>query len=70
MPYFLYNNICTSYNYTETSFFSVFRGGTLGFEGVPVDGSAKMDDALMDFIEPFDLAEAVNSEGVFHKERR
>ena len=48
------------YNYTETSFFSVFRGGTLGFEGIPVDGSAKMDDALMDSIEPFDLAEAVD----------
>ena len=48
------------YNYTETSFFQVVRAGTLGFENVPVDGSTKMDDALMESIEPFDLSEAVD----------
>ena len=48
------------YNYTETSFYNVIRGGTLGFENVPVDGSTKMDDALMESIEPFNLAEAVD----------
>ena len=48
------------YNYTETSFFRVVRAGTLGFEDVPVDGSTKMDDALMESIEPFDLSEAVD----------
>ncbi len=48
------------YNYTETSYFNVIRGGSLGFENVPVDGSTKMDDALMESIEPFNLAEAVD----------
>ena len=45
--------------YTETSFFAVRRGGTLGFAQVPVDGSEKLDDALMESIEPFDAAQAV-----------
>ncbi len=48
------------YNYTETSYFNVVRGGSLGFENVPVDGSTKMDDALMESIEPFNIAEAVD----------
>ena len=48
------------YNYTETSFFQVVRAGILGFENVPVDGSTKMDDTLMESIEPFDLSEAVD----------
>lgn len=49
-----------NYNYKETQFFSVHRGGTLGFEGVPVDGSTKMPDDLMESLEPFDLKEAVD----------
>ena len=48
------------YNYTETSFFAVNRGGSVAFDNVPVDGSSKMDDALMESIEPFDLEEAVD----------
>ena len=48
------------YNYTETSYFNVVRGGSLGFENVPVDGSTKMDDDLMESIEPFNIAEAVD----------
>ena len=46
----------SNYDYTETSFFSVARGGTIGFEHVPVDGSSKMDDAFMESIEPFDYS--------------
>ncbi|MDD6022376.1 MAG: hypothetical protein PUB94_06995 [Oscillospiraceae bacterium] len=49
-----------NYNYTETSFFSVVRGGSIGFENVPVDGSSKMADDLMESIEPFDFSEAVD----------
>lgn len=48
------------YNYTETSHFSVTRGGGIGFENVPVDGSTKMDDTLMESIEPFDISGAVD----------
>lgn len=50
----------SSYRYTETSFYSVIRGGTIGFERVPVDGSTKMDDTLMESIEPFDFSGAVD----------
>ncbi|MBQ9750418.1 MAG: hypothetical protein IJV87_07565 [Clostridia bacterium] len=49
-----------NYDYTETSYFSVQRGGSLGFERVPVDGSTKMADELMESIEPFDFSEAVD----------
>ena len=48
------------YNYTETSFFSVNRSGSLGFERVPVDGSTKMADDLMESIEPYDFSGAVD----------
>ncbi len=48
------------YNYTETEHYSVHRGGTLSFEGIPVDGSEKMADELMESIEPFNLSEAVS----------
>ena len=50
----------SKYNYTETSHFNVIRGGGIGFENVPVDGSTKMDDALMESIEPFHISEAVD----------
>lgn len=49
-----------NYNYTETSFYAVSRGGKIGFERVPVDGSTKMEDALMESIEPFDFTGAVD----------
>ena len=50
----------SQYNYTETSHYSVTRGGSLGFADVPVDGSTKMDDTLMESIEPFNLQDAVD----------
>lgn len=48
------------YDYTETSFYSLQRNGSMGFEHVPVDGSSKMDDDLMESIEPFDFSDAVD----------
>ena len=50
----------SQYRYTETSYFSVTRAGGIGFENVPVDGSTKMDDTLMESIEPFHIADAVD----------
>ena len=49
-----------NFDYTETSFFAVTRGGTIAFADVPVDGSTKMTDELLESIEPFDLSEAVD----------
>lgn len=50
----------SKYNYTKTSYYSIHRAGSLGFNGVPVDGSKKMDDTLMESLEPFDLSQAVD----------
>ena len=48
------------YNYTETKYYSVIRGGDIGFDNIPVDGSTKMADDLMESLEPFNLADAVD----------
>ena len=48
------------YRNVETSFYSVLRSGTLNFEKVPVDGSSKIADDLMESVEPFDFSEAVD----------
>lgn len=48
------------YIYTQTSHYAVHRSGTLDFERVPVDGSSKMDDAMMESIEPYNYADAVD----------
>lgn len=50
----------SNYNYTETSFYDIYRSGSIGFENIPVDGSTKMADALMESIEPFSIADAVD----------
>lgn len=48
------------YRYTETSYFSLLRNGEMGFEKIPVDGSQKMENDLMESIEPYDFSEAVD----------
>ena len=50
----------SQYRYTETSHFAVTRAGGIGFENVPVDGSTKMDDTMMESLEPFNMADAVD----------
>ncbi len=50
----------SQYNYSEIRYFSVTRAGGIGFENVPVDGSTKMDDILMESIEPFNIGDAVD----------
>ena len=51
--------------YTETSYFNVTRAGKIAFANVPVDGSQKMDDKLMESLEPFDIAKAVDFKTAF-----
>ena len=50
----------SNYHYTKTSHYAVMRAGSLGFCRVPVDGSTKMEDALMESIEPFNFNDAVD----------
>lgn len=53
------------YKYTEKSYYSVRRKGKMAFEHVPVDGSSKMPDDLMESIEPFDYKDAVTFEKAY-----
>lgn len=48
------------FRYRETSYYSVRRAGNISFRNVPADGSSKMDDTLMESIEPFNFSEAVD----------
>ena len=49
----------SQYNYTEVTTYDVYRSGQMGFEHIPVDGSSKMPDDLMESIEPYDFHDAV-----------
>ncbi len=48
------------YIYTRTSFYSLFRRGGISFEHVPVDGSQKMPDDLMESLEPYAFGDAID----------
>ena len=54
-----------NYNYTNTRHYAVHRAGQIAFEAVPVDGSEKMADDLMESIEPYDLSQAVDFETAY-----
>ena len=45
--------------YTTREIYQVYREGTISFDHVPADGSRKMDDTLMESIEPYNFQEAV-----------
>lgn len=46
------------YRYTETKRYRVVREASISYEGVPADGSQKIEDLLMEAIEPFDYTKA------------
>ncbi len=48
------------YEITETSYYLVYRDGSASFEKVPVDASSKLNDALLDSLEPFDYKECTD----------
>lgn len=45
-----------NYHYTETSEYAIIRDVSIFYEGVPGDGSQKIEDSLMEAIEPFDYS--------------
>ena len=53
------------YIYHETTYYSVVRSGNMGFDHVPVDGSTKMPDIIMESIEPFNYSDAVDFETAY-----
>ena len=46
------------YIYTTTNYYQLVRDAALDFADLPVDASTKMDDRLMDSLEPFDTSQA------------
>ena len=50
----------SNYDYREIKYYSLVRSGQIAFDHVPVDGSKKIQDELMESIEPFDFNEAVD----------
>ena len=47
-----------SYRYTNTKIYDIVRDMTIEYDGVPGDGSRKIEDSLMEAIEPFDYTAA------------
>ena len=47
----------SDYIYTETDVYSIERNGEFKFNNIPVDGSVRFNDAIMNSIEPFDYKE-------------
>ncbi|MBE6849102.1 MAG: hypothetical protein E7502_04250 [Ruminococcus sp.] len=54
-----------NYRYTETKEFDVYRDASIQFVGIPADGASKIEDALMEAIEPFNYDDAVDFEMVY-----
>ncbi len=81
VPYWLYDCDCEAYGkfdgtrvkvwrrgdyrYTRTDHYLLMRNGSMGFDGVPMDASAKMDDEIMESIEPFDYSKIVDFDSAY-----
>lgn len=48
------------FNYTRTEHFLLNRSAAAEFERIPMDGSSKLDNALMESIEPYDYSQMVD----------
>lgn len=53
------------YKYEKKDHYRMIRSGAMDFQRIPVDASTKMDDAVMDSIEPFDLSKAVQYDAAY-----
>ena len=52
------NTVVGSYRITETKEYALDRDVNISFDSVPVDASGRIEDKLMDSLEPFDMKEA------------
>lgn len=50
----------SQYNYTRTDYFHLIRGANAEFIRIPMDASQKMDNSIMESIEPFDYSQIVD----------
>lgn len=53
------------YNYTRTEYFHLVRAADSSFVSIPMDASQKMDNAIMESIEPFDYSQIVDFETAY-----
>ena len=53
------------YNYTRTEYFHLVRSCGAEFLRIPMDASQKMDNAIMESIEPFDYSQLVDFETAY-----
>lgn len=76
VPYWLYDCSCifhgkykgvrtrhwsdSRYFYTKTDYYSLLRSAEADFKAIPMDASSKLDDAIMESIEPFDFSKLVD----------
>ena len=47
-----------NYEYHETKYYTILRDGTIGFDHLPVDGSKRLADDMLESLEPFDYSGA------------
>ena len=53
------------FNYTKTDHFHLDRGAQAEFVKIPMDASQKMDNVIMESIEPFDYAQLIDFEKAY-----
>ena len=53
------------YHYRRTDYYLLTRAASANFDDIPMDGSTKMDNAIMESIEPFDYAQMVDFETAY-----
>lgn len=53
------------YRYTRTEHYLLLRSADAKFTSIPMDGSAKMDDAIMESIEPYDFTKLVDFDTMY-----
>ena len=53
------------YNYTRTDHYHLVRAADSAFVSIPMDASQKMDNAIMESIEPFDYSQIVDFETAY-----
>ena len=46
-------------HYTKTNYYRVIRGGTMDYIKIPIDGSTRFDNDIMNTLEPFDYNELI-----------
>ena len=53
------------YNYKRTDYYLLTRSAKADFDGIPMDASTKMDNTIMESIEPFDYTQMVDFETAY-----